>query len=100
MTPTQSLFAHWYFHLPNLILTVLMYALIGRYILSLFLPADAVVVRIFSGVTNPLVRGVGAITPRVVPAGGVIVFGIVWLFAARIALFLGLVLMGFRPRLG
>jgi|SRR5688572_14275470 YggT family protein len=100
MTPTQSFFAHWYFHVPNLILAALMYTLIGRYILSLFLPADAVIVRVFSSVTNPVVRGVGAITPRVVPAGLVIVFAIVWLFAARIALFLGLALMGFRPRLG
>jgi hypothetical protein len=100
MMPTQSFFAHWYFHVPNLILTVLMYALIGRYILSLVLPAHAVAVRIFSRVTDPVVRGVGAITPRVVPGGGVILFAIVWLFAARIALFLGLVLMGFRPRLG
>lgn len=98
--PTQSFFAHWYFHLPNLILTVLMYALIVRYILSLLLPADAVIVRIVNGVTHPVVRGVGAITPRIVPAGGILLFAIVWLFAARIALFLGLVLMGFRPRLG
>jgi YggT family protein len=100
MTPTQSFFAHWYFHIPNLILAALIYTLIGRYILSLFLSNDKVIMRVFSSVTDPVVRAVGAITPRIVPHGVLLLFAIVWLFAARIALFLGLALMGFRPRLG
>ena len=33
MTPSQSFFAHWYFHLPNLAMAALTYTLIGRYIL-------------------------------------------------------------------
>ena len=100
MTPTQSFFAHWYFHVPNLILAALMYTLIGRYILSLFLSNDKVIVRVFSSVTDPILKAVAAITPRVVPNGVILLFAIVWLFAARIALFLGLALMGVRPRLG
>lgn len=97
MTPSQSFFAHWYFHIPNLVLAALTYTLVGRYILSLFLDNDRVIVRVFSSVTDPVLKAVGMITPRIVPVGILIVFAIVWLFVARVALFLGLALMGVRP---
>ena len=100
MTPSQSFFAHWYFHVPNLAMAALTYTLIGRYILSLFLADDRVIVRVFSTVTNPVLETVGFITPRIVPSGVLIVFAIVWLFVARILLCLGLALMGIRPVLG
>jgi hypothetical protein len=57
-------------------------------------------VRVFSTVTDPVLSVVGAITPRVVPAGLVVVFAIIWLLVARIVLFLTLVAFGFRPSLG
>lgn len=97
MTPSQSFVAHWYFHIPNLIMVALMYTLVGRYILALLLDNDSVIVRVLSSVTNPVLKTVGAITPRIVPAGLLIVFAIVWLFVARVALFFGLALMGVRP---
>ena len=97
MTPSQSFVAHWYFHIPNLIMVALMYTLVGRYILALLLDNDSVIVRVLSSVTNPVLKTVGAITPRIVPAGLLIVFAIVWLFVARVALFFGLALMGMRP---
>ena len=97
MTPSQSFVAHWYFHIPNLIMVALMYTLVGRYILSLLLDNDRVIVRVLSSITNPVLKAVGAITPRIVPAGVIIVFAIVWLFVARVALFFGLALMGVRP---
>lgn len=97
MTPSQSFFAHWYFHIPNLVLAALTYTLVGRYILSLFLDNDRVIVRVFSSVTDPVLKAVGMITPRIVPVGILIVFAIVWLFVARVALFLGLALTGVRP---
>lgn len=97
MTPSQSLFAHWYFHVPNLAMAALTYTLVGRYILSLFLADDRVIVRVFNTVTDPVLKTVGFITPRIVPAGVLIVFAVVWLFVARILLFLGLALMGIRP---
>lgn len=100
MTPSQSFFAHWYFHVPNLALAALTYTLAGRYILSLFLDDDRVILRVFNNVTNPVLGVVGAITPRIVPAGLLIVFAMVWLFVARIALFLVLAMLGIRPSLG
>jgi hypothetical protein len=100
MTPSQSFFAHWYFHLPNLAMAALTYTLIGRYILALFLDQDRVIVRVFNSVTNPVLAVVGAITPRIVPAGLLVVFAMIWLFVARIALFFILAMMGIRPTLG
>jgi hypothetical protein len=100
MTPSQSFFAHWYFHLPNLAMAALTYTLIGRYILALFLDQDRVIVRVFNSVTNPVLAIVGAITPRIVPAGLLVVFAMIWLFVARIALFFILAMMGIRPTLG
>jgi uncharacterized protein YggT (Ycf19 family) len=99
MTPSQSFITHWYFHVPNLIMVALIYALIGRCILSLIfgLDSDRVVVRVFNRVTDPVVSAVGAITPRIVPTGLLIVFAVVWLFVARVALFFGLAVMGVRP---
>jgi len=100
MTPSQSFFAHWYFHVPNLAMAALAYTLIGRYILSLFLAEDRLIVRVFRSVTNPVLQTVGFITPRIVPLGLLIVFAIVWLFVARVLLFYVLALMGIRPVLG
>jgi YggT family protein len=97
--PTQNFLTHWYFHVPNLILAVLMYALIARYLVSLVLPAGNVIVRILGAVTNPIVRSVAAITPRIVPPSLVILFGIGWLIAVRMALFFGFALAGVRVRL-
>jgi len=37
----SSFFGLWYFHLPNFILAALMYTLLGRVLLSLFLDADS-----------------------------------------------------------
>jgi YggT family protein len=100
MTPSQSFFAHWYFHLPNLAMAALTYTLVGRYILALFLDQDRVLVRVFNSVTDPVLAVVGAITPRIVPAGLLVVFAMIWLFVARIALFFILAMMGIRPTLG
>ena len=97
--PTPTFFAHWYFHLPNLILIVLTYALVARYVASFILPAGNVLVRVLNAATNPVVHSVGAITPRIAPPGLVILFAIAWLFTARIALLFGLALAGIRPRL-
>lgn len=84
--PSSSLFAYWYLHLPSLLLAALIYLLIGRLVLSLFLRAENAAMRVLAVVTDPVVKTVGAITPRVVPSGLVIVFAIMWLLSARILL--------------
>lgn len=102
MTPTDTFFTHWYFHLPNLVLAALAYSLIGRYLLELVFAKkpDAVIVKVFRQVTSPVVNLVRAVTPAIVPDGLVIVFAFVWLTVARMFLYLTIIAMGVKPFLG
>jgi uncharacterized protein YggT (Ycf19 family) len=102
MTPTQSFFEHWYFHVPNLLMAAMIYSLIGRYVLELFLAKkpDAVILNVFRTITDPVVRLVRLITPRIAPDGLVVVFAICWLMAGRMFWFLTCVAAGMRPSIG
>lgn len=102
MTPTQSFFEHWYFHVPNLLMAAMIYSLIGRYVLELFFAKnpDAVILKVFRTVTDPVVRLIRLITPRIAPDGLVIVFTICWLMAGRMFWFLTCVAAGMRPSIG
>jgi YggT family protein len=98
MTFGANFLVHWYFHVPNLILAALIYLLLGRLIVALVFGAasDNVLFRLFDIATRPVLKVVGAITPRIVPGAFVIVFAIMWLIAARIALFVGVSATGVR----
>jgi uncharacterized protein YggT (Ycf19 family) len=102
MSVNQTFFAHWYFHVPNFLLAAAIYTLIGRYVLSLFFGAtsDRVILRVFATVTDPILRAVASVTPRLVPPGLVLISALVWLLALRMALFLGFALAGFRFTVG
>jgi uncharacterized protein YggT (Ycf19 family) len=100
VTASDSFVAHWYFHLPNLLLAAAFYTLIGRAILAMLfrLPADRAMMRVFARVTDPVLHAVAAITPRIVPPGLVMVFALVWLMLLRMALFVTAVAFGMRPQ--
>lgn len=83
--PSNSL-SYWYFYGPSLLLAALIYLLLARLVLSLLLKEENAVMRVLAAITNPVVRTVGAITPRVVPFSLVVVFAIMWLLSARILL--------------
>jgi uncharacterized protein YggT (Ycf19 family) len=102
MTPSESFLLYWYFHIPNLLLAALIYTLIGRYLLALFFRRnpDAVILRVFSAVTDPVLKLVRVITPAIVPNGLVMIFAIAWLMAARMFWFLTCVAAGMQPSLG
>lgn len=101
MTPTESFFAHWWYHVPNLVMAALIYTLIGRYLLELFFGArDAVIVNVFRSVTDPILKLVRLVTPAIVPNGLVLVFTMAWLLAARMFWFLTAVALGMRPSVG
>ena len=102
MTPTQSFFEHWYFHVPNLLMAAMIYTLIGRYVLELSLAKkpDAVILKVFRSVTDPIVRFVRLVTPRIAPDGLVVVFAVFWLMAGRMFWFLTCVAAGMRPSIG
>jgi uncharacterized protein YggT (Ycf19 family) len=84
--PSTSFLSYWYLHVPSLLLAALIYLLLGRLILAPFLRSDSFIMRVLVAVTNPVVRTVRAITPRVVPSPVVVVFAIMWLLSARILL--------------
>lgn len=102
MSISESFFAYWYFHIPNLILAALIYTLIGRYFLSLVFRKnpDAVILRVFRSITDPIVGAIRVITPAVVPNGLVLVFAVVWLMAVRMFWFVTCVAAGMAPSVG
>jgi hypothetical protein len=98
----RSLLTHWYYHVPDLIMAALVYLLIARLVVTLILrrSGDFAVVRVLNAATNPVLTGVRVLTPRVVPAGLVIVLAMAWLLAARLALFMGVAATGVRLSMG
>lgn len=92
----------WTFQVPNLIMAALMYTLLGRFLLSLFIPetSDKVLMVVFRQITQPVVAPVRFLTPRAVPERVILLFAFVWLLAVRIALFIGLRMYGIAPPLG
>jgi YggT family protein len=102
MNPGNTLFTHWYFHLPNLVLAALVYTLIGRYLLELMFARkpDATILTVFRQITDPVVRLVRVVTPRIVPDGLTVVLAIVWLMALRMFLYLTVIAAGVKPFLG
>jgi uncharacterized protein YggT (Ycf19 family) len=100
MSATESFFTHWYFHVPNLLLAALMYTLLGRLLLSFFFPPDskAVAWRVFQQVTDPAVRLVALVTPRLVPLGLLIALTLVWCLFLRMALLIAFASVGLAPK--
>jgi hypothetical protein len=103
MTPRSSYLTHWYYHAPDLMLAALIWLLIARLLLSLIPGASDsanAAVRLLGTLTDPAIKGAGAITPRLVPPRLVIVFAIAWLLAARIGLFMAVSATGARLSMG
>lgn len=98
MSPTETFLTHWYFHVPNLVMAALLYTLAGRYLLELFFAKqpDAVILKVFRSVTDPVLRIVRLVTPAVVPNGLVILAAVVWLMALRMFMYLTLLAAGVR----
>lgn len=91
--------AHWYFHIPNFILAALVYTLLGRLILGIFVPDgwDNYIWKAFKRLTDPPIALVGFVTPQVLPRIVVMIFTVLWLSAARVALAVGLNAAGLLP---
>jgi YggT family protein len=98
----RNLLAHWYYHVPDLVMAALIYLLVVRLLLSLVLPRDTGIAaaRLIDAVTGPVLKGVGALTPRLVPGALVVVAAMAWLLAARVALFMGVAATGVRLSMG
>jgi hypothetical protein len=92
--------SYWYYHLPNFVLAALMYTLLGRVLLGLFLEPESTnyIWRFFCRVTDPVVGVVGVVTPKAVVPVVLWLFGVVWLFWLRVLLLYGFLAVGIAPR--
>lgn len=88
MSATNTLLNSWYFQAPNFALAVLMYTLLGRVLLGLFVdPASKNYIwRFFCRLTEPAVQVVAWMTPKAAAPVVVWLFGVVWLFWLRVLL--------------
>jgi YggT family protein len=84
--------ANWFFQVPNYVLAAVMYSLLGRFLLSLFMAPDSknYIFRAFVRITDPILVPVRFITPALVPHMLVIVFAALWTLVLRFALLLAL----------
>jgi YggT family protein len=94
--------AFWLYNGPNMLISILLYTLIGRYILSLvFRPQSELVIwRVFCQVTDPVLNAVRVITPAMVAPGLVMIFAVFWLIILRILWLLIAAMFGFLPNVG
>lgn len=99
IVPVADFWTHWYFHIPNFILAALVYTLIGRLILGIFVPDswDNYIWRAFKSLTDPVISVARVVTPQVMPRLVVMVFTVLWLSVARVALAIGLNAAGLLP---
>lgn len=101
MDATIPFWSHWYFHLPNYALAALFYTLLGRFLLSLFVPPDwpNYIWRAFTGLTGWSLAVVRGITPHAVPDGLLPLAAAFWVLAVRAAFAIGMLTYGLAPPL-
>jgi len=95
-----SFLTHWYYHLPDYALAVLMYTLLGRAILGLIFQPESenYIWRAFCRLTDPVVAVVAIVTPKAAAPVVIWLFGVVWLFWLRAGLLYLFVLTHAGPR--
>lgn len=87
----------WTFQVPNLLIAMAMYSVIARFVLSLFMRSDMVMLRVFEQITEPVMVAVRAVTPQIVPERLLFLFAFIWLFTLRIALYFVARMYGLAP---
>jgi uncharacterized protein YggT (Ycf19 family) len=91
---------YWYYYLPDYVLAVLMYTLLGRALLGLMVDANSTnyIWRFFCRITDPVVSVVAAVTPKAAMPVVVWLFAVVWLFWLRVALLYAFLMLTADPR--
>lgn len=87
----------WTFQVPNLLIAMAMYSVIARFVLSLFMTKDQVLLQVFCQITDPVLVPIRWITPRIVPEPVIYLFAFLWLFSLRIALYIVMRMYGLAP---
>ena len=97
-----AVLTYWYYYLPDYVLAVLMYTMLGRVALSLFLDADSTnyIWRFFCRITDPVVAAVAQVTPKAAAPIILWLLSFVWLFWMRLALLIVYRATGLLPVLG
>lgn len=77
----------WY-QIPDYLLAIVMYTLLGRVLLGLIVPPDSpnYIWRFFCRLTDPVVAVVALVTPKAAAPVVLWLFGFVWLFWLRVLL--------------
>ncbi len=83
---TTSFWGLWYFHLPNFILAVVMYTMLGRALLGLIIEPNSknYIWRGFCAITDPFLQMLAVVTPKATAPVVQWLFGFVWLFWLRV----------------
>jgi len=91
--------SYWYFNVPDYVLAALMYTLLGRVALSLFLEPDSPIYiwRFFCRVTDPVIALFAQVTPKATAPVVLWLLSFVWLFWLRFVLRLLYVVLGLIP---
>ena len=95
-----SILTYWYYHVPNFVLAALMYTLLGRVVLGMFVDADSpnYIWRFFCRITDPVVAAVALVTPKAAAPVVIWLFGVVWLFWLRVGFLILFTMYGFATR--
>jgi YggT family protein len=94
-----SVLTYWYYYLPDYVLAVLMYTVLGRVVLSLFLDSDSknYIWRFFCNVTDPVIAAVAQVTPKAAAPVILWLLSFVWVFWIRLALLILYRVTGLLP---
>ena len=84
----SAFLTYWYYYLPDYVLAAVMYTVLGRAALSLFLEPDSpnYIWRFFCRVTDPAIALFAKVTPKATAQVVLWLFTFVWLFWMRFAL--------------
>ena len=95
-----SILTYGYYHVPNFVLAALMYTLLGRAVLGMFVDADSpnYIWRFFCRVTDPMVAAVSLVTPKAAAPVVIWLFGVVWLFWLRVGFLVLFTMYGAAPK--
>lgn len=95
----SSFWTYWYFHIPNFVLAAVQYTLIGRLALGFFVPDnwDNYIWRFFRLVTDPVLRIVRPITPKLLADKIVLIFCVLWVMLLRLIYLVTLINLGLGP---
>ena len=102
MQQTIPFWSLWYFHLPNFVLAMLMYTLLGRAILGLIVDPNSknYIWRFFVRVTDPVIDIIRPVTPKAAAPVVLWLFGFVWLFWIRVLMVATFLALGLLPKVG